>query len=387
MTLLYLIAGTYRAAGMERVLANKTNWLAGQVDAQGRQEYDIVIATTDQRGRPSAFPLDSRIRTVDLGIDYEENNGRSFLNKLIRYPGKQLRHRARLKALIRRERPDVVVSMFCNDAGFVPAIANGARTVLEIHFSRFKRLQYGRKGFWALADRLRSRMDLRTVSRFDHFVVLTEEDAGYWGNLPNLKVIPNARTFTTQTPSDCTGKTVLACGRYNNQKAFDRLIEAWSRIMVPDPVGQDRGFSDWKLRIAGAGEEEASMREQIDRLGLTDSVILGPSSDMEAEYRNAGIFALTSRYEGLPMVLLEAQAYGLPIVSMACKCGPRDVIHDGVDGFLVPEGDVEGFAEKLTGLMNDDGLRRRMGAEALRASDRFDEERIMTQWSELLRTQ
>lgn len=387
MTLLYLIAGTYRAAGMERVLANKTNWLAGKVDAQGRPEYDIVIATTDQRGRPSAFPLDPRIRTVDLGIGYEENNGQSFLNKLIRYPGKQLRHRARLKALIRRERPDVVVSMFCNDAGFVPSIANGARTVLEIHFSRFKRLQYGRKGFWALADRLRSRMDLRTVSRFDHFVVLTEEDAGYWGNLPNLKVIPNARTFTTQTPSDCMGRTVLACGRYNNQKAFDRLIDAWSRIMVPDSEGQDRGFRDWKLRIAGAGEEEESMKEQIDRLGLSGNVILGPCDNMQDEYRNAGIFALTSRYEGLPMVLLEAQASGLPIVSMACKCGPKDVIHDGVDGFLVPEGDVEGFAEKLAELMNDDGLRRRMGAEALRASDRFDEEKIMNQWTELFRTQ
>ena len=368
MTLLYLIAGTYRAAGMERVLANKTNWLA----AHG---YDIIIATTDQRGRPNAFELNPRIRTVDLGIDYEENNGQSFLNKLIHYPGKQLRHRARLKALIRRERPDVVVSMFCNDAGFVPAIANGARTVLEIHFSRFKRLQYGRKGFWALADILRSRMDLRTVSHFDHFVVLTEEDAGYWGKLPNLKVIPNARTFTTQTPSDCTGKTVLACGRYNSQKAFDRLIDAWSRIMVPG----------WKLRIAGAGEEEESMKEQIDRLGLSGSVILGPSDIMQDEYRNAGIFALTSRYEGLPMVLLEAQAYGLPIVSMACKCGPKDVIHDGVDGFLVPEGDVAFMADRLQMLMTDEDLRRRMGAEAYKASAQFDEEKIMTQWEELFR--
>lgn len=157
--------------------------------------------------------------------------------------------------------------------------------------------------------------------------------------------------------------------------------------MVPDSEGQDHGFRDWKLRIAGAGEEEEAMKEQIARLGLTDSVILGPSDNMQAEYRNAGIFALTSRYEGLPMVLLEAQASGLPIVSMACKCGPKDVVHDGVDGFLVPEGDVASMAERLQRLMTDEDLRRRMGTEALRASDRFDEERIMTQWTELFRTQ
>lgn len=357
MKLLYLIAGTYRAAGMERVLANKTNWLA----AHG---YDIIIATTDQRGRPDAFPMDPRIRTVDLGIDYEENNGLSFLNKLIHYPGKQLRHRTRLKALIRKERPDVVVSLFCNDAGFVPAIANGAKTVLEIHFSRFKRLQYGRRGLWAVADRLMSWNDRRIAARFDRFVVLTEEDASYWGSMPNLSVIPNGRTFTFDIPSNLSSRQVIAVGRYNYQKGFDMLLDAWKMI----------GTSGWTLRIAGSGDELGPVPE---------NVVTGPSADIRREYMESSILAMSSRYEGLPMVLLEAQAAGLPIVAMACKCGPRDVVTDGVDGFLVEECDVEALAAKLSLLMRDYDLRCRMGHAAYMASDRFDAESVMLRWQHL----
>ena len=368
MTLLYLIAATYRPAGMERVLAGKANWLA----AHG---YDIIVATTDQKGRPNAFELDERIRFVDLGINYEENNGQSFLDKLIHYPGKQLLHRSRLKALIKKEKPDVIVSMFCNDAAFVPSIAGRAKTVLEIHFSRFKRLQYSRKGIWALADKLRSRNDLRTVKRFDRFVVLTEEDRGYWGELPNITVIPNPRTFSTDSPAILDAKTVIAVGRYNFQKQFDALIKAWALLK--------RDFPDWTLRIAGDGEEKASMLWSIAEHGIEDRVILGPEKDMQSAYRNSSILAMSSRFEGLPMVLLEAQAMGLPIVSFACKCGPKDVITDGVDGYLVPEGDVTELADRLFQLMSDSDLRRRMGAAAYKASERFDEEKIMTLWADL----
>ena len=357
MKLIYLIAGTYRPAGMERVLANKAGWFAGK-------GHDVLIVTTDQRGRESAFAMDPRIRTVDLGIGYEDNNGGSFVSKLLLYPFKQLKHRRRLTALLKREKADVVVSMFCNDASFVPGIKDGSHKVLEIHFSRYKRLQYGRKGLWALADKWRSANDARVAARFERFVVLTDEDAGYWGTMPNIRVIPNARTFTFDTPSSLENRQVLAVGRYSYQKAFDRLVAAWKMI---DTEG-------WTLRIAGAGDELPD---------LPDNVKTGLSEDMKQEYLDSSIFALSSRYEGLPMVLLEAQAAGLPIVSFTCKCGPRDVVTDGVDGILVEEGDVRGLAKALKRLMDDRELRRKMGEAAYKASDRFDEEMIMRQWLQL----
>ena len=368
MKLLYLIAGTYRAAGMEKVLADKANWLV----AHG---YEIVIATTDQRGQAPAFAMDPAIRQVDLGIDYESTNGASFLKKALAFPIKRWKHQRRLKKLLMQEKPDITVSMFCNDVSFLPKIKDGSKKVLEVHFSRFKRLQYGRKGLWWVADKYLSDKDLLYTHPFDRFVVLTEEDKGYWGNLPNMVVIPNG--VERAKPSPLTAHTVIAVGRYSSQKALDRLITAWSLI-------EDKG--DWKLKLVGDGECRDDLFALVNEYGMVDTVELtGVQKDMEAVYNNASILALSSRYEGLPMVLLEAQAHGVPAVSFACQCGPRDVIEDGVSGRLVPEGDVEGLAKALDELMHDPAAIRRMGAAAYAASPRWEPETIMQQWDRLFK--
>lgn len=371
MKILYNIAGTCHSGGMERVLANKANWLV-------RQGYEVAIVTTDQRGEAPFFPLDERITCYDLGIGYEENNGKSFLNKLLHYPIKQYRHRKRLTALLQQMKPDITVSMMCNDVSFLSKIKDGSRKVLEIHFSKHKRLQYGRKGLWRWADIYRNRQEERQVRRFDHFVVLTEEDKGYWGNLPNIEVIPNARTFNPETLASLDTKRVIAVGRYTHQKGFERLIEAWNKICHQYP--------DWHLDIIGDGEEREQLQTLIDGYGIGDSITLcPPTTDMDAVYRGAAIVAMSSRYEGLPMILLEAQAYGLPIVSFACQCGPADVVTDGIDGFLVPEGDCDALAQKLATLMQDDAMRQRMGAAARIASERYAEEVIMKKWGSLFK--
>lgn len=369
MKIVYTIAATYNSGGMERVLANKANWLV-------RNGYEISILTTDQKARSSFFGLAPRIKVYDLGINYEENNGKSFLNKLIHYPFKQWRHKRALQRLLPKLKADVVVSMFCNDASILPKIKDGSKKVLEIHFSRFKRLQYGRKGIWKLADDLRSRNDLRVVSKFDKFVVLTEEDKGYWGELDNITVIPNARTFEVEKPAELNEKRVIAVGRYCYQKALDKLIQAWSIVC--------REIEDWKLHLVGDGEDRGQLQKQVNELGLTEKVVLGRAeTDMKSVYSNSSILALSSRYEGLPMVLLEAQAAGLPIVSFECKCGPKDVLTDGGDGILLKEGDIEGMAQGLLKLIRDENLRKQMGAAAYRNSERFSEEKVMAKWEEL----
>lgn len=375
MKIVYTIAGTYRPAGMERVLANK----AGALAAAG---HELVIVTTDQKGREPAFELGPGIRCIDLGIGYEDNNGGSFLDKLIHYPAKQKAHRKKLTDILMAEKADITVSMFCGDERFITRIKDGSRKMLEIHFSRFKRLQYGRKGIWALADRYRNSQDLKVARRFERFIVLTEEDRGYWEAdgiaagkpMANLRVIPNARTFRCEAPAALDAHEVIAAGRYSAQKHLDALLEAWAKV--------DKG--DWKLRLAGDGEERAALETKAAELGISGSVIFGKAEgDIRDLYRHASILALSSHYEGLPMVLLEAQAAGLPIVSFACKCGPRDVITDGVDGYLVPQDDTSALAARLSELMADKSLRERMGAAAFKASERFDEERIMRQWLDL----
>lgn len=369
MKIIYNIAGTYNSGGMERVLANKANWLV-------EQGHEVVVVTTDQRGQRPFFPLDKRIKCYDLGVNYEENNGKSFVNKLIHYPFKQWKHKRKLSALLHSLKADVVISMFCNDASFIPSIKDGSKKILEIHFSRFKRLQYGRKGLWKLADEYRSKQDAKVAARFDRFVVLTDEDKEYWEGLKNMCVIGNARSFVLQKPAELDNKKVIAVGRYSYQKGFDRLISAWHRVCQQK--------NDWTLHLVGDGELREELQKQIEELNLGDKVILGKAvTDMPTVYQEASILAMTSHYEGLPMVLLEAQAAGLPIVSFQCKCGPKDVIADGVDGFLVNEGDVDALAEKLMKLMNDEALRKKMGAAAFERSERYAEDRIMKQWTDL----
>ncbi len=369
MKIIYCIAGTCHSGGMERVLANKANYLTGH-------GYEVVIVTTDQQGLPPFFPLAEQIRCIDLGINYEENNGKSFANKLLHYPLKQYRHQKRLAAILKREKPDITVSMFCNDAGFITRINDGSKKVLEIHFSKFKRLQYNRKGLWRLADLWRSKQDEKTVRRFDKFVVLTEEDKGYWGNLPNITVIPNANTFATSQAAALENKKVIAIGRYTYQKGFERLIEAWN-ILSP-------GFPGWKLDIIGNGEERDKLQDLIHAYHLDGQVTLvSPTKSIDKVYLDASVLVMSSRYEGLPMVLLEAQAFGLPIVSFACKCGPKDIVANGETGFLVEENDIEGLARQLVKVMKDKNLRKQMGRKAKEASLRYAEDAVMAKWTAL----
>lgn len=357
MRIVYCINGFYRPAGMERVLADKANWLVNH-------GHSVSILTTDQHERLNAFPLDPRISLYDLTIGYEDNNNSSLLNKLVHYPLKQRHHRKRLAQKLHEIHPDITVSMFCNEVNLLPRIHDGSRKVLEIHFSRYKRLQYDRKGLWRIVDRLRSQNDAKLAAQYDRFVVLTEEDKSYWPDLPNLRVIPNARPFSLSEPASLQSHTVLAVGRYTYQKGFDLLLKAWRMI---DTKG-------WTLRIAGSGD---ALND------VPDNVVTGLSTDIVDEYKNAAFLVMSSRFEGLPMALLEAQAAGLPIVSFACKCGPKDVITDGEDGFLVPEGDIGGLSNGMKRLMADESLRLSMGQAAFRNSERFDKEKIMSKWETL----
>ena len=352
---------------MERVLANKVNWLA-------EHDYELMVVTTDQRGREPYFKMHLSIVMKDLDINYDETNGKLW-KKLATYPIKQYRHRRRLSRLLKEYQADIVVCMFNNDVSFVHQIKDGSLKVLEVHFSRYKKLQYARSGLWALADRWRTRSEEAIVKRYAQFVVLTEEDKKLWGNVPNITVIPNARTFEPASCSDCRQKHVLAIGRYDYQKGFDTLLNIWGRL--------DGLSTEWTLDIVGDGPLRETLERKVTELKLRNVQLLHPTSDIQSMYLQASIVVMTSHYEGLPMVLIEAQSYGLPIVAFACQCGPRDILTDGLDGYLIEGRDEETFASRLASLMSDEEKRREMGSAAVKASKRFSEDYIMQQWDAL----
>ncbi len=367
--IVYLIQHLYSSAGMERVLSIKANYLA-------EQGYDITIITTDQKGRKPYFALDSRIKLYDLAINYEENNGKSIWNKLFNYPIKQWSYRRQLSKLLQKLKADIVISTFGQEASFLPKIKDGSKKFLEYHFSKLKRFDYGRKGLWHFVDNWRSRNEISIVKSYDKFIVLTKEDQTLWGDLPNIISIPNPLQKACSKTPNYNAKRVMAVGRLSYQKNFAELIHIWAKLSPK--------YSDWTLDIFGDGEERKALQKQIEALNLTKLVNLHyPTNAIENEYLKSSIFVMTSHYEGMPMVLVEAQGVGLPIVSYACQCGPRDIITDEVNGFLIEPQEQESFAIRLSQLMDSLELRQTMGIEAKNNSKKFLIQEIMSHWESL----
>lgn len=369
MKIIYNIAGLFNAGGMERVLTNKANYLANL-------GHEVMIVTTDQKNREPYFELNKAIKHIDLGVNYQEIQGLGLVSKIMAYRRKQHIHKNKLTVVLEELKADIVISMFDHDVSFLYKVEDGSKKIVEIHFSRFKRLQYGRKGWWRIIDKLRSDRDMQLAKKYDRFVVLTEEDKGYWGDLDNMEVIPNANSFVPTTLAELNNKVAIAVGRYDYQKGFDDLIKIWAMVQP--------GFQDWELKVYGTGDMEVELKSMIKDLDLDRNVQLcEPIKNIEEAYLNSSIYLMTSRYEGLPMALLEAQACGLPLLSYACKCGPRDIIEDGRNGYLVQQGNKVDFVGRLREMLSNDALRREMGKEGRLRSQRFSEEVVMQQWTKL----
>lgn len=372
MKIIYCTHSTCNPGGMERVLLNKVTYFS-QLPG-----WKVAVVTTDQHQRPPFYPFPEKVRMTDLGINYSEDNGKGAWKKITGYLRKRKEHKRKLTALLLKEKPDIVVSLYPSESSFIPDIKDGSKKVLELHYCKFFRLQYGRKGLLGWIDKLRTRQDEQIVRRFDKFVVLTNEDRGYWGNLPNIEVIPNAAMHVSDAYSDVMNKRVIAVGRLDYQKGFDRLVQAWQLVRH---TGK---FTDWKLDIFGQGEWREMLQQMIDKAELQDSVRLNrPTKQIGEEYVKSDMLVMSSNYEGFPMVMIEAMACGLPVVSFDYKCGPKDIIQPGINGLLVPNGDIQALADAMMKVMEDEAYRKMLSLNARKVVDTYSEQAVMSQWIRL----
>ena len=369
MKIIYCTHSTCNPGGMERVLYNKVKYLLEQM------HLDVTVVTTDQHDRPPFYPFPENVRMIDLGINYSEDNIKGAFGKICGYLRKRRKHKKLLEELLIKEKADIVVSLYPLESSFIPDIKDGSKKVLEIHYCKFFRLQYGRKGLLGAIDRWRTWQDERIVRRFDKFVVLTNEDRGYWGKLPNICVIPNAAMFVADRYSDVSKKRVIAVGRLDYQKGFDRLIQAW------EIVYKSGKYNDWRLDIFGQGEWKDMLQGMIDEKGLSSSAFINkPTKNIGREYSESSMLVMSSNYEGFPMVMIEAMACGLPVVAFDFKCGPKDIISDGENGLIIRNGDIKALAEGMMRLMEDTENRKRMSLNARKIVDTYSEKAVMDKW-------
>lgn len=372
MKIIYCTHSLCNPGGMERVLVNKVAYWVEKL------HWEVSIVTTDQKGRPAFYALPSGMGMTDLGINYSDDNGKAPWRKITGYLIKRHKHKKRLTALLKKEKPDIVISLYPSESSFIPKIKDGSKKVLELHFCKFFRVQYGRMGVLGWIDRWRTKQDERIVRRFDKFVVLTNEDKGYWGDLSNIEVIPNAAMNMGGHFSDVSAHRVIAVGRLDYQKGFDRLIQAWKLIQERDE------FKDWHLDIFGQGEWHDMLQKMISDFGLEQTARINrPTNRIGNEYAHSSLIVMTSNYEGFGMVLVEAMACGVPAIAFDCKCGPKDIIRHGENGLLVANGDIQGLAGAMMKLMGDDALRQRMAGHAKAVVDAYSEEAVMDKWIRL----
>ncbi|MBO7590038.1 MAG: glycosyltransferase family 4 protein [Prevotella sp.] len=373
LKIVYLTPALYMAGGVERVLTLKANYFAEHFG------YDITIILTEGCDKPLFYKLSDKIKVINLNIGFEELWTCSFVKKIFVYLKKQRQFKKALTKELMRLRPDITISLLRREINFLNDIKDGSRKIGELHVNRANYRNFEANDsncVKSLFAKFWMRSLVSNLKKLDRFVVLTEEDKSAWPELQNICVIPDPLSFSPTQHSLLTEKRVIAVGRYVYQKGFDLLLQAWTII--------EKQFSDWELVVFGDGNREP-YEHQMKELGIDKNRchLNGPTADIQKEYVNSSIFAFSSRFEGFGMVLVEAMACGLPVVSFACPCGPKDIVRDGEDGFLVENGNVDDLAQQLIKLMADDNLRTAFAHRAHQDVQRFNMEHIASRWKSL----
>lgn len=369
--IVYCTPALYFAGGMERVLTMKANYFAEHFG------YDVTIILTDGKEKPIFYPLSDKVKVINWDIGFEELWTCSFLKKIFFYLKKQYLYKKLLNRELMRIRPDITVSMLRREINFINDIQDGSKKIGEIHINRanFRNFE-GNNALKNLFSKFWMNSLLSKLQRLDRFVVLTEKDKEAWVELKNVCVIPNPLSFTSTRRSTLSEKRIIAVGRYCHEKGYDLLLKAWGIV-------QNR-TTDWRLEIFGEGDR-TQYEEMVDTLNLDRHrcILNGRSSKIQDEFLNSSLSVCSSKFEGFGLVITEAMACGLPVVSFDCPWGPRAIISDGEDGILVENGNVDKLAEALVLMIQNPKQRKAMADKAIENVQRFSIDQIAGQWKSL----
>lgn len=344
MKIAWLTNNINQLGGVEQVICGLSSYFSGTL------HHKVSIISIHSSESCIRYTLDSSVSVQHCGIDWRDLNFYQ-LSK-------------RIGEIIVQLDADILLT--CHSTISLAVILNKRKFSGKIVVTQHTTCDsYSKKRLYCNAALLRFA---------DQFVVLTESDRVQYQKMGcRSMVIPNAIFVPTTKKSSLNQPIILAAGRFEVEKGFDRLVDAFSRISKNHP--------EWKLCICGSGTLENQIKEQIEQLGLSKSVVLpGSVSNIQDYYQNASIFALSSREEGLALVLLEAIAFGLPIVSFDLPC-TREVLGNG--SLIAAQGDVISFAEKLELLISDVALRKKVGDEAFVTSQKYTIPAISEQWMQL----
>ncbi|NUY80873.1 glycosyltransferase family 4 protein [Flavobacterium sp. MAH-1] len=369
MRLLYLTDQVYLHGGAEKILIQKLNYWA---EVYG---YEVALLTCVQKGKPSFLPISERVKQFDLGINYP--GGSLYHPKNF---GLFKQHYQKLKAFVSDYKPDAVFVVSQTLTHIItPFAAKGFPTYFEYHTSWFGfKMGYERLSFpHKIKTRFIKAITRYAESKYTKIVLLNQTEFDKFKK-KNAVVIPNFYDETAEVYPFERKKTVITLGRLSREKGYDLLIEAWKKL--------DGKIENWELVVYGEGAERQKIENQLSQNTFRNPVKFpGATDNINEKLAKASIYVMSSRTETFPMSLLEALSNGLPVVSFDCPSGPRHIITQKSDGFLMPPNDTQALADQLLALMNNEGLRIRMSENAIENVKRFSAKSVMKQWEDLIR--
>lgn len=361
----FTIARLANKGGTERMATSLAN-------ALNERGYKVSLISVQPFDKPF-FEVDTRIKTFQL-FSEDTDKRKGVVSKVKVYP----EIISSLNKVVKENKIDVIIDVDVDLSFFTLTLKlwnSKIKVISWEHFHYKENLGLRRRG-WA-----------RQLAKkyADAIVVLTEQDKLAYEEdgktNTQISVISNFLDYVPQQQAELKAKKVLAIGNLIPVKGFDMLIKSWAGV-------KKRDCSDgWILQIVGDGTEKNNLIQQAEELRVSDSVkFIAPTTEIWNYYLNSSIFVLSSRYEGFGLVLLEAESAGLPSVVFDCPMGPREIVIDGEDSFLIPANDEAEMTKKICLLMQNDSLRKVMGAKAKENAKRFAKESIVDEWVNLIKS-
>ncbi|SEO77728.1 Glycosyltransferase involved in cell wall bisynthesis [Flavobacterium sp. CF108] len=354
MKLLYIVPNIKNAGGVARVLSIKANYF---IEHFG---YEVHILSQNEDENSPFYDFNSKIIFHNMIL---EGNVFHFLNS----------YKKHLNQKIAAIKPDVILVADNGLKAFILPLIVKTKIpiVLEIHSSKFIEEQSLKSNIFS---KLKYKFKDFGAEKYTKVVVLSSENLKDWP-INNAVIIPNPSWIKTENAAALKNKRVIAVARNSYEKGLDRMLLIWEKVIDIHP--------DWTLDIYT--DEVDLLNSIVIDLGLTSTIsVFSFVKNIEEKYLESSILVMTSRFEAFPMVLIEAMSLGLPSISYDCPSGPRSIITDNENGFLIPDGDLELFAEKLSFLIENEELRIKFGAASKEKMKEYQLEPVMKQWKALL---
>lgn len=357
LNICFLSGDMSRTGGTERVLSIIANELSKQ-----KNKFNIYILSITNENNTSYFRLEKEIKNDRILKSKDVNFKKQYFQVV-----KGIRHYIKENNIDILIDVEVIASLFS-----IPAT----------RFTKTKLISWEHFNFYEDNGSHLRIYARKLAARFSNCIItLTEHDKqNYLNNLDikgKVEYIYNPIEEVDDMECNIKSKQIISVGRLTYQKGFDMLCDV-AKVVLKDNKG-------WKWLILGDGEDKDKLRSKIKEYGLENKLILkGNVSNVEEYYKNSSLYVMTSRFEGLPMTLLEAKTYKLPIVSFNCLTGPSEIVKNNVNGYLINPENVEAMSNKLNILMNDENKIKEFSNNAQIDIEKFKLKPIIERWEKVL---